>query len=278
MRSAVCSLCFLGLSLPVFGELAIDRLALHQYEDGPLLGPNYEFLPGETAYFSCRVSGFQVRVQEEERTAKLTWEMQVEDPSGALLENPLSGQIQESLSSQDKTWIPKFLASFVVPPFAPSGTYKIPVHIRDEIAGKDLRATLEFKVRGHDVEPSETLVARNFKLLHAEDETAVTPPIFKPGSTLWAKFDITGFKLGPQNNFSVEYGLAVENGEGKQLFSQPMAAEDHGEPFYPKRYVPGVLSLNLDSNVSKGQYTLVVILRDQVGQQLQEVRQPFQVE
>src|SRR5215471_6692353 len=270
MRTALWSLCFVCLTLRAFGALAIDRLALHQYEDGPLLGHDYEFLPGETAYFSCRVSGFQVQTQEEERIAKLTWEMQVEDPTGVLLEKPVSGKIQESLSSQDKTWIPKFLASFVVPPFAPSGTYKIPVHIRDEVAGKDLKATLEFKVRGHDVEPSETLVARNFKLLHSEDETSVTPPAFKPGSTLWAKFDITGFKIGAQNNFSVEYGLAVENSEGKQLFSQPMAAEDHGEPFYPKRYVPGVLSLNLDSNVPKGQYVLVVILRDQVGQQLQE--------
>jgi hypothetical protein len=268
----------LGLTLPAFGALAFDRLALHQYEDGPILGANYEFLPGETAYFSCRVSGFQTQVQEEERIAKLTWEMQVVDPGRVLLEKPSSGKIQETLGAQDKTWLPKFLVSFVVPPFAPSGTYKILVHVRDEVAAKDLNATLEFKVRGHDVEPSETLVARNFKILHAEDETVVTPPVFKPSSTLWARFDITGFKIGEKNNFSVEYGLAVENSEGKQLFSQPQAAEDHGEPFYPKRYVPGVLSLNLDPNVAKGQYMLVVILRDQVGQQLQEVRQPFQVE
>jgi hypothetical protein len=39
-----------------------------------------------------------------------------------------------------------------------------------------------------------------------------------------------------------------------------------------------VLSLHLDPNVAKGMYVLVVILRDQIGQQLREERQTFQVE
>ncbi len=199
MRTAFWSVCVVCLAIPAWGALAIDRLALHQYEDGPLLGPDYEFLPGETAYFSCRVSGFQTQLKEEDRAAKVTWEMRVEDPNGALLQKPSSGKIEETLSSQDKTWIPKFLATFTVPPFAMSGVYKIPVHIRDEIAGKDVNATLEFKVRGHEVEPSDTLVARNFRILHSETETAATPPVFRPGDTLWAKFDIIGFKTAEGN-------------------------------------------------------------------------------
>ena len=259
--------------------LAVQRIALHQYEDGPVLASTYEVLPGETVYFSCRLSGFEVRKKDDEREVSLVWEAKVSDAAGVLIEKPFSGKIAETLTPEDKTWLPKFLLSFSVPPFAPSGRYKVEVHVRDQIAAQDLNTALEFRLRGHDVEPSETLVARNFKFLQSEDDaTGLTSPIYHPGDTLWAKFDITGYKIGVDNQYSVEYGLAVEDSAGKQLFTNATAAEEKGSPYYPKRYVPGVLSLSLDKNVSKGAYTLVVILRDQVGQQLHEERQSFQVE
>jgi len=255
----------------------------HQFEDGPVLAADYEFLPGETAYFSCRIAGFQTVVKDkerdDERTAKLVWDLRVTDPAGVLLEKVAQGRIESQLLREDKNWVPKFLVSFVIPPFAPSGAYRISAHIRDEISAQEITATLELKVRGHDVDASDTLVARNFRFLRAEDDArGLTAAIYHPGDTLWARFDIVGFKFGPNNKYTVEYGLAIESSEGKQLFSQPKAAEDTGESFYAKRYIPGVLSLHLDPNVAKGMYVLVVILRDQVGQQLREERQNFQVE
>jgi hypothetical protein len=258
-------------------------MALHQFEDGPVLAESYEFLPGETAYFSCRIAGFKTLIKdpdrEDERTAKLSWELSVADPAGLLIDKLAQGRIESRLVREDKNWVPKFLVSFVIPPFAPSGMYRITAHIRDEIATQDIASTLEFKVRGHDVEPSDVLVARNFRFLRAEDDTGgLTTAIYHPGDTLWAKFDIVGFKLGPKNKYTVDYGLAVENSEGKQLFSQPEGAEDSGESSYPKRYIPGVLSLHLEGNVAKGKYVLVVVLRDQIGQQLREERQTFQIE
>ena len=33
--------------------------------------------------------------------------------------------------------------------------------------------------------------------------------VYQPGDTLWAKFDITGYKFGENNRFSVDYGLAI---------------------------------------------------------------------
>lgn len=278
-------ICALGaLLLPsCWGALAVERMALHQFEDGPVLGSNYEFLPGETAYFSCRIAGFKTLIKdperEDRRTAKLTWDLTVMDPSGVLIDKMAQGKIESDLVQEDKNWVPKFLVTFSIPPFAPTGAYKISAHIRDEVASSDITSTLEFKVRGHDVEPSATLVARNFKFLRAEDDAGgLTTAIYRPGDTLWARFDIVGFKLGDKNKYDVEYGLAIESAEGKPLFSQPQAAEDTGSAFYAKRYVPGVLSLHLDSNVAKGKYVLVVILRDQVGQQLQEERQGFEIE
>jgi hypothetical protein len=282
-RACVVWLLGAGLLPACWGALAVDRMALHQFEDGPMLGSNYEFLPGETAYFSCRLAGFQTFVKdkdrEDNRTVKLAWDLRVTDPAGILIDKPAQGRIEAELVREDKNWIPKFLVSFVIPPFAPGGSYRITAHIRDEVASQEITGTLELRVRGHAVEPSDTIAAHNFRFLRAEDDSGgLTSPIYRPGDTLWARFDIIGFKLGDGNKYTVDYGLAIENPDGKQLFSQPEAAEDNGESFYPKRYIPGVLSLHLDATVAKGAYVLVVILRDQIGQQLKEERQPFQIE
>ncbi len=55
---------------------------------------------------------------------------------------------------------------------------------------------------------------------------------------LWARFDITGFKYGEKNRYSVEYGLAILRETGEQVFAQPAAADDSHESFYPQHYVP----------------------------------------
>ena len=72
--------------------------------------------------------------------------------------------------------------------------------------------------------------------------------------------------------------MAVLDAAGEQKFSQPDAAADSNESFYPQRYVPGALSLSLDKNVSKGSYTLVLTVRDKMGNQSWESRHKFQVQ
>ena len=62
------------------------------------------------------------------------------------------------------------------------------------------------------------------------------------------------------------------------MFTQPGAAADTAESFYPQHYVPGALSLNLAAGVPEGAYTLVVTMADKVGGQTAEVRGPFRIE
>ncbi|MBZ5604844.1 MAG: hypothetical protein LAO79_21310 [Acidobacteriia bacterium] len=260
-------------------KLAFDRVALHQFEDGPVLAADYEFVPGETAYFSCRITGYRAAKNDEQQNVKLSWQMRVLDSAGVPLEKDKSGEIKDTVLPQDKDWKPKFLATFIVPGFAASGTYHIPVKVKDEVAGSEITVDLPFRVHGHDVAPSETLVARNFQMLRAEDDRApMRNPVYQPGDMLWARFDITGFKLGEGNHFSVSYGLAILNESGEQLFAQPDAASEEKESFYPQRYVPGVLSLSLNANVAKAPYTLLVTIHDKVGNQSFEIKQPFRVE
>lgn len=261
-------------------KLAFERLALHQYEDGPLLPAAHDFLPGETVWFSCRITGFESEPAGDNRNVKLSWRAGLLDPGKIAVEPPKTGRLDESLRFQDKDWVPKFVVSFLLPSFIPGGTYHIPVTVKDEIAGSEISGDLEFHVRAESIEPSASFVIRNFRFLRNEDDTAALRPpvVYKPGSTLWARFEMAGYKFEANNKFSVEYGLAVLGADGKELFAQPSAAAESKESFYPQLRVPGALSLRLDNNVPAATYTLVVTVRDQVGMQIAEQRQEFRVE
>jgi hypothetical protein len=260
-------------------KLSIVGLTLHQFEDGPELAPTYEFVPGETVYFSCRGAGFQILKKDVEQRVNLLWHMRAVDPAGLPIVKDESRAMEESLAAQDKDWTPKFSTSFIVPGFAAAGNYKIAVTMQDQIAGTNATAELIFQVRGHAMDSSDKLVDRNFQFLRSEDDKVpMNPAIYHPGDTLWARFDITGYKYGANNRFSVDYGLAILNAAGQELFSQPSAAADSHESFYPQRYIPGALSLNLDPNVPKAAYTLLITIRDKIGGQTFETRRPFQVE
>jgi hypothetical protein len=261
-------------------NLAVERIALHQFEDGPLLASSYEFLPGETAYFSCRVTGYQTKTVDDDREdAKLSWRMDVRDPAGALLEEPAQGSIAAELFPEDTKWLPKFLKSFVVPPFAISGEYRISVRVRDEIGGGEIAGELKFRVKGQALNPSDALAARNVVFLSGEDDTLGTRSgLYHPGGTVRVRMDVSGYKFGDKNRFSISFGMALENAEGKPLFTQADAGSETDESFYPQRYSTGTLTFNLDKDVPAGAYTLVVTIRDQIGGQSYAARAPFQVQ
>jgi hypothetical protein len=265
---------------PAQAALAVERVALHQFEDGPLLGPAHVFLPGESVFFSCRLTGYQTALAgDEQRSVKLAWRIQVNDPSGVPLAPEMTGRIAEPVSPQDKNWYPKFLGTFVVPPFGPGGTYRILVNAKDEVGGTELTSQLDFQVRGHAVETSADLTARNFHFVRDEtDGPPLDPAVYHPGEMLWARFDITGYQYAEKNRYSVEYGLAILRETGEQVFAQPAAAADTKESFYRQRYVPGALSLSLTPDVPEGTYTLLVTIADKVGGQMAEARGTFRIE
>ena len=271
----------LALTNPASAAIAIDRATLHQYEDGPILPAAHVFLPGESVFFSCRLIGYQIATdpKTEARSVNLSWNLEITDPADIAVAAPVAGTIAEPVSSQDKNWLPKFLHSFIIPAFAPAGMYRIRIHVADLVNKTDFATDLSFQVRGHPVEPSTELTARNLHFLkHEQDGPPLDPPEFQPGETLWARFDITGYTYGEKNRFSVEYGLAVLKETGEQVFAQPAAASDSNESFYRQRYVPGALSLNLAENVPPGAYILVITMEDKVSGKKAETRGAFRIE
>ena len=277
-RAIVVSLVLLQQA-PAFA-LNLERAALHQFEDGPILPASHIFLPGETVFLSARFKSYQISVSaDEQRSVKMSWSVNVTDPAGIAVVPAKSGKIADTLSAQDKDWLPKLNVEFTVPPYAASGNYQISIVGIDEVANSEVTSLVMVLVRGHAVDPSETLVVRNLHFLRSEqDRPPLEPVAFHPGDTLWARFDITGYKFEKNNGYSVEYGLAVLRESGEQVFAQPAAASDAHESFYPQRYVPGALSLNLATNVPLGTYTLLVTVEDKIGREKVETRGTFRVE
>jgi hypothetical protein len=263
-------------------KLEIEKFALRQFEDGPALPASHEFLPGETIFWSFRVKGYKIKkteneVGDEERHMGLTWRVVATDPKGVAIEKERSGRMEARLFEQDKDWTPRAADSFAVPPLAPNGIYKATVTVKDESG--EATSTLEFKVRGDTVEPSDTLIARDVRFLHSDtDQRPQAHPAYQPGDTLWVRFEITGYKFGEKNKYEVEYGLAILAADGHTMFTQPVAAKETNESFYPQHFLPGVLSLGLNKDLAKGSYTMVITMRDKVGNQTWETRQQFQVQ
>jgi hypothetical protein len=283
MKFLVClSLTAAGVCLaaPAEKTLAIVRPLLSQIEDGAPVSSGYEFLPGETIHFSCQIEGYQ-RIEEKYDVKKLlvTYQVEARDSHGVLLQPLQEGKEGGTVSAEDKNWMPKIRESIVIPPLAESGAYQILVKVKDEIGQAAAEARTTFTVKGRDVAPSDTLVVRNFRFLRAEEDgKALQVAAYRPGDPVWARFDMTGYKLGDTNQFDIEYGLQVLLSDGSVVYSQPQAAGGKEQTFYPQRYQPGVLNLNLAKDQKPGEYTIVVTVRDNLGKQTYETRQKFSVE
>jgi hypothetical protein len=257
-------------------KVAIASAYLHQFEDGPLLPPGHQFVPGETVFFGFQVGGYQA---DEERKIHLEYTLDALDAKGIPLVPQIKGTIETLLSDEDKSWLPKERQSVLLPSFIEPGSYQIVLNVKDVLNGTQAKAAYDFAVRGRMIEPSDTLVVRNLRFLRAEeDQTPLTVVAYRPGDNVWARFEITGYKFGPGNQMDVGYGISVLRPTGQVLYAEPNAAAEKDQSFYPKRYVPGVISLKLTPDIATGEYTIVVKVRDNLGNQDYETRSRFGIE
>jgi hypothetical protein len=261
---------------PAPKKLALVRLAFSQSEDGEVASSKYQFLGGEVLYFSCQVEGYAKTEKDEIR---LSFKIEAKDANGVLLQAPATGKVEATLSPEDKEWTPKLRATILIPPLIPPGEYQLLVKVKDELANAAIDARGTFRVQGREVEPSSTLIVRNYRFLRSDEDNKPLPvAAYRPGDAVWARFDMTGYKLGDANQFDIEYGLAVLRADGTQAYAEPQAAAQKEQPFYPVRYQPGVLSLNLAKDQKRGEYTIVLKVRDNLGGQTYETREKFSVE
>ncbi len=264
------------LAAPAPKKFAIVNAAFAQNDDGPAAARDEQFVPGETLFFRCQVEGYK-RTEKDE--VHLTYQVEAKDARGAALLAAENRVVQSTLAPEDKEWSPKIRYTVIVPPLADSGEYAVLVKVTDELAGASIEARVPFAVRGREVAPSDTLVVRNFRFLRNEDDDKPLPlAAYRPGDALWARFDMTGYKIGEKNQFDIEYGLVVLRADGSTAYSQAQAAASKEQPPYPQRYQPGVLNLNMPKDIKTGQYTIVLKVRDNLGDQSYETREKFSIE
>lgn len=279
MRVWACGLLAMVCGAAEAPKLHVEPPILSRFEDGPSIPVDTRFVAGDMFYFRCRLTGFQAKEGDFTRHVQLHYKIDVRDPFGAPVAEPKSGKISTDLSPEDKHWTPKLEDAIVVPAFAPAGTYHIAVEAVDELDNSQSSLETTFQVAGHKVELTGPLAIHDFHFFRRESGgEPLQDPAYSAGDTVWARFDITGFKLGEKNRVNVDYGIVVLRPTGEVLFAQPTAAAERTESFYPQRWVPGTLSLNLTKDLPHAQYTLVLTARDRVGGQECELRKTFNVE
>lgn len=271
----VLLLAFLPALLCGADTLQIVQPIVSQSEGGVADAPGTTHVPGEILFFVCRVANF---TKSPDSKVRLAYSVQPVDPKGVPLVEIYKNEMNDEVSPQDKDWLPRIATEVAIPPLVMSGNYKIIVKVEDLIGHANAELAVPFQVRGHEVQPSDTLVVRNFRFFRNEDDTQpVTKAAYKPGTTIWVKFDMTGYKFGPANKLDVSYIFKILSGD-KVLFTNPEAAGDQTESFYPKSYVTGEFSVPIQANVKPGEYAIQVEVKDAIGNQNFQIKQPFTVE
>jgi hypothetical protein len=264
---------------PAAAGLEIAGVTLHEYEDGPAIPANWTYRQGEYLFFSFRVRGFQEKKRDRERDVHLTYSFVAEDPDGVPLAEPETGEVKTVLTEKDENWTPKIRGEVFLPTLILSGEYRIRLHVEDKLSGRKADNVIKAPVKTFEVAPSEELVVRNFRFLRGgEDGAPLTVAAYRPGETLWARFEMTGYKYAEGNQLHVSYGLRLSYSDGTVLFDQPDAASEQDASFYPKRYLPGIFNLNLEGGIEPGEYVIELRVKDHIGDQTYTGSYTFRIE
>ncbi len=250
-------------------------------EDAPFVTTDYRFLPGDYLHFTFQIAGFAVKSEErgEVRKISLSYEVTPEDANGVALAPSSTDKIESDLSPEDKNWLPKRRVSFLIPSFVAAGEYRVHVALKDVFGKAEAAADFPFRIGGVRIEPSSVLTVRDFEFLRNEgDREPLKIAAYSPGDTVYARFDMVGYKLGPNNGYQLSYGLTVLRPNGKLFFQDPKAAELESDSFYPAAFLPGTIDLTTTPDTPRGEYVIVLTVRDLIGNQNYEARQAFTVE
>jgi hypothetical protein len=256
--------------------LEVVRPIVAQSDGGVMAPAGFQHVAGETLFFSCRVAGYAKTPEEK---VNLAYSVQSFDPKGVPLTEIYKNELVTDVTPQDKEWMPKISTEIQIPPLVAAGTYKILIKVEDMVAKTNAELSVPFEVRSKTVEPSDTLVTRNFQFFRGDEDSApLQKPVYRGGDAVWTKFDIIGFKYGEKNHVDVSYVTSIISPSGKVLWTQPEPAVEQSESFYPKRYVAATMGINLLANTKPGEYTIAVTITDAVGKQTYEAKQTFTVE
>lgn len=275
---------FIPLNALAQQKLAVVNAGVQAEEDVPFVSLDYQFLPGDHLYFTFEITGFTIAQKEDSyaeitRRISLSYDVTPEDAAGRPLAPAASGKIAEMLHPQDKHWVPKRRESFLLPSFVAAGKYRIHVMVKDALGKTETTRDVPFMVGGTQIKPSPAVNVQNFQFLRTASSTkALQVAAYSPGDHIFARFDVSGYKLGPKNSYDVAYGITVLGPDGKPFIKQPNAAELKSSSFYPAQFVPASLNLTTNPKSALGAYVIVLSVRDLIGGRSSEQKEAFTLE
>jgi hypothetical protein len=262
-------------------SLAIVQAGVQQADDAPFVPSDYRFYPGDYIFFTFEVSGFAIKSNADgtTRSMSLTYQVTPEDMHGVPLSAPNSGVIKDELAPEDKNWTPKRRASFLLPSDIAAGQFRIHLIVNDTIAKSEVERDVPFNIGGTAIEPASALTLERFQFFRGEkDSKPLELPAYARGDSVFMRFDLVGFQTGAHNEYHLSYGIQVLSPDGRVYLDQPKAAEITESDFYPAQFVPANLRVNTSAKAELGQYTILLTVRDLVGNQTYETKQAFTVE
>lgn len=242
--------------------LDIVRLELLDSPNGFAIPDDSVFLPGEQVFVAFNITGYRFNDDYE---IKLTYRITTKSPLDKPFAMAEGGEWELELAPEDDGWEPLVKYTANLPPHAGSGVYNIDIEVTDHIAGKTATKRLPVRVEGADVETSESLTVRNFAFSLTEGGTPIDEPTVRSGEKLWASFYITGYLTGSDNAYDVESEMRILDSKGETVLDFPPRGEK-GEPFYPRLWLPASFRLDLAPSTPSGTYTVVLNVRDKLGE------------
>jgi hypothetical protein len=261
--------------------LAVIDGGIQRSEDAPYVPGDFQFLPGDYVYFTFHIAGFATKANgaTEIRSLSLEYEVTPEDKNHIALTEPVNGKIADDLSTEDKNWTPKRRASFLLPSYVAAGEFVVHVVVRDLIGKVEATRDYPFSIGGVHVEAAPSIQAESFDFLrHQDDEKALDLPAYAPGDTVWARFEMVGFKHEAGNRYRLSYGVSILRPDGKTFLDQPNAARIASDSYYPAQFVPGELQLSTPKDAQRGSYQLTLTVRDLIANQTFDLKRVFTIE
>ena len=280
--SALISLLTLLLSLAVAAaqrppqpeDFTIVNANMLDSEDGYPIDADSEYFPGERVFLRFNVGGY---TRGEFDRVHISWQIDSFGPEGRQFVEQEQGFIDTELSPQDKEWLPIIRHSPMIPPHAGAGTYRVVLRVVDELSRKEVIQEMPIRVVGMRLEAAEGLTIRSLSFQRtAEGEKLAAAPVYRRGDQVWMTFYITGYQLGEDNAFTVRSNLRLFNAEDEVVLRLP-PHEEKGATFYPRRWLPATLRLDLDPMIPNGEYDVVISLEDGVSGATHESTYSFTV-
>jgi hypothetical protein len=261
--------------------LAVINGGISASEDAPFVASDYKFLPGDYLYVTFQVANFSIQSEErgEVKKISLSYEVTVQDTQGRPLVAAISDAVDTSINAEDKNWVPKRRASFLLPSFLAAGAFQVQIAVKDRVAKTETSRAFPFLTGGTRIEPAASIAIQNFRFLRSEtDSEPLALPAYSGGDTVFARFDLVGFQNADGNEHHVAYGVTVSGPDGKTFIKDPDAADLKEGGYYPAQFLPGDLALKMGKSNAHGQYLLILKARDLVANQEIEVKKTFSIE